>query len=148
MEDLEVFVPGVPMPKGSHRAFVVKQRAIVTDSNAKKLKPWQGLITTCVRERYQEAPYDGPVVLQIQFYMPPPKSLAKTKPHYATKRPDLDKLTRTVKDALTQVVYRDDSQVVACQISKQYSATPGVLIQVSADVPLRFVYYPAYSNAP
>jgi Holliday junction resolvase RusA-like endonuclease len=47
-----------------------------------------------------------------------------------TKKPDLDKLLRALKDALKGVIYRDDSQVVRVVTSKDYSPAPGVIVTV------------------
>jgi len=79
---------------------------------------------------------DGPVSLSVSFYLPRPKSLrAKTKPHVT--KPDLDKLVRSVKDGLTQIVWHDDSQVVEVRAWKAYtppSMPPHCLITVDSEV--------------
>jgi hypothetical protein len=54
-------------------------------------------------------------------YLPRPKSLKRTITAHL-KKPDLDKLTRAVKDALTLVVWQDDSQVVQMTARKAYAA--------------------------
>lgn len=60
-------------------------------------------------------PIDGPVGLFIHFRMPRPKAETfKTKPnpaHPHIKKPDLDNLTKGIKDAMNGVAYHDDSQV-------------------------------------
>jgi Holliday junction resolvase RusA-like endonuclease len=38
-----------------------------------------------------------------------------------TVKPDLDKLLRSLKDALTRILWRDDAQVVSVCISKAYA---------------------------
>ena len=50
----------------------------------------------------------------------PPKSLPK-KQIFHIKRPDLDKLTRAALDAMTRVIWRDDSQVVRIEALKRYT---------------------------
>lgn len=64
----------------------------------------------------------GPVHLWLCFVMPRPASKVwKTKPmpaEHHTKKPDLDNLMKSLKDALTGVVWRDDSQVTAVTASK------------------------------
>nr|DAN37658.1 MAG TPA: Endodeoxyribonuclease RusA [Caudoviricetes sp.] len=51
-------------------------------------------------------------------------------------KPDLDKLTRAVFDALTDAgVWRDDSRVVDMRVTKRYEdaeAVPGVWVEVQA----------------
>jgi len=51
----------------------------------------------------------------------------------AVKRPDLDKLVRAVFDALTNVVFKDDSQVVSVFASKRL-AGPGDTVGVTVEV--------------
>jgi Holliday junction resolvase RusA-like endonuclease len=136
------FVPGVPVPKGSAKAFVVKGRAIVTQDNRAKQKPWASLITYTA-EQYCRGMSEGngPRSLVLTFFMPRPKShygtgknAARVKPEAPeqhTKKPDLDKLVRCVKDALTGVAWADDSQVsnlAACKIYRGDS--PGVLVTI------------------
>ncbi len=151
---LEFTVVGLPQPKGSTRAFVPKKwareavaagrapRAIVTSDNPKG-QGWQQTIAHVAAielhqskiERFSE----GPVVLAVVFYLPRPQALmTKSKagveiPH--VKKPDLDKLARLAKDALTGVVWTDDSQVTDLIARKRYCAAgefPRALIRVRA----------------
>lgn len=73
--------------------------------------------------------------VRLGFVLPRPKSTPKRSPTPpATKRPDLDKLTRAVLDALTNVWLADDSQVVHIEASKRIAEideTPGVHITVN-----------------
>jgi Holliday junction resolvase RusA-like endonuclease len=140
---IEFFVPGVPVPKGSAKAFVVKGRAIVTQDNGAKQKPWASSISyTAMQSMRFEKPVQGPVSISLTFYMPRPKghygsgknsALVKdSAPQHHVSKPDLDKLVRCVKDALTGVVWNDDSQV--CQITdteKLYeTASRGVGVKI------------------
>jgi crossover junction endodeoxyribonuclease RusA len=119
-------VDGLPAPKGSTKAFVVRGRAIVTEDNA-RTRPWAALVRDAARESTGGtivAPRGVPVRLTALFDMARPVSLPK-RVTAATKKPDLDKLTRAVKDALTGIVWQDDSQVVALTATKQYAVSPG-----------------------
>ncbi len=121
-------VEGVPIPKGSTRAFVVNGKASTTNANP-KTKVWQYRIA-----HEAQAARDGEfipktgkgddgVIIDIAFRLPKPKSTPKSHKRM-TKKPDLDKLIRTVLDALTGVVFDDDSQVTMISASKGY-AEPG-----------------------
>ena len=44
MTAVDVFVPGIPVPQGSTKAFVRGGRAIVTSANA-KLRPWRSTVS-------------------------------------------------------------------------------------------------------
>jgi len=129
---------GIAQPKGSSRAFVPKgwTRAVVTAANP-KTKSWQQLVSAAALDAMVSPMLlDGPVSLSVSFYLPRPKSLrAKTKPHVT--KPDLDKLVRSVKDGLTQIVWHDDSQVVEVRAWKAYtppSMPPHCLITVDSEV--------------
>ena len=130
---IEFFVPGVPVPKGSTRAFVVKGRAITTATNAAEQRAWQGSIAIAAQQA-GVTPMVGPVELVCWFVFPRPKGhyrmgkhagkLRDDAPTLVDGRPDGDKLDRAVRDALTGVVYRDDAQVAIWSGGKRY-ASPG-----------------------
>lgn len=131
MNVVEFWVYGIPQTKGSAKAFMRPgmRYPVVTNDNAKN-KGW----AATVAEAAQEAKklhgcgiIGGAVKLQLMFYLPRPKSLPKRVIH-ATKRPDLDKMIRSVKDALTGVFYLDDAQVTNLQAGKQYADQPGVIV--------------------
>jgi Holliday junction resolvase RusA-like endonuclease len=117
-------VYGTAVPKGSARAFLPKgwTRPIVTATNNAEMKPWSDSIVIAAREALAGArPLEGPVELMLRFFMPRPKSAPKRVVAPAT-RPDLDKLTRCVKDALTRAgLYRDDGQVVRAAVEKCFA---------------------------
>src|SRR5215467_12463498 len=122
-------VIGVAQPKGSTKTFVPKSwanrahaagrspRAIVTSANP-RLKEWQTLIAT--EAARTGAYFDGPVIVTLRCALPRPKSLPRRVTHH-TKKPDVDKLIRAVNDALTGILYRDDSQIVQLMASKCYA---------------------------
>ncbi len=135
------FVAGNPVAKGSAKAFVVKGRAIVTQDNGEKQKPWASIITYEAALRVSKYIESEPVSLTLDFVMPRPKGhygsgknegrVKDNAPIYHTVKPDLDKLVRCVKDALTSVVWKDDSQVVIVKARKKYGIRPGVTITFS-----------------
>lgn len=115
-------VVGIAQPKGSTRAFIPKgwTRPIITTDNPKS-KGWQQLVTEQAQTVAQDGLFIGPVLLSAIFCLPRPESLPKRVLHH-TKKPDLDKLVRSTKDALKGVLYRDDSQVVKLHAAKVYAA--------------------------
>ena len=118
------------------RAFVPKgwNRPVLTTSNA-GLKAWEQTIRS-VAQAHVSAYTTDPVRVRLRFALPRPKSLsrrASCQPH--TKRPDVDKLARAALDALTGVVFKDDSQVYALHASKRYAREdepPHVTISISS----------------
>ena len=108
-------------PQGSMKAFVVGGRAILTSDNA-KMKPFRAEVKRMALASITgEAPVFAsqvPVRLVIRFQFVRPAS-AKKRP-YPSVKPDIDKLQRAVLDALTGVIYKDDSQVVEVTARKSY----------------------------
>ncbi len=121
-------VHGLPIPQGSTRVWMVKGRPITT-SSAKGLSGWRRLVADVAQNYAPAEPWVGPVGIELHFGLPKPKSAPKRKRVWPDKRPDLDKLTRAVLDALTYVVFADDSQVIEIRASKDYGA-PGVVVEV------------------
>lgn len=117
-------VIGIAQPKGSTRAFTPKgwTRPIITSDNP-KVKGWQQLVAEQAQGVAAKL-FTGAVALTVTFYLLRPKSLAKRVQEH-TKKPDLDKLVRSTKDALKGVLYQDDSQVVYIAARKVYAA-PGM----------------------
>lgn len=71
------------------------------------------------------APLQGPLFLEVYFYMPRPQSLMRKKdppgpiPHI--KKPDVDNLVKAVWDALNGLLWRDDSQIWHIDAAKWYA---------------------------
>lgn len=120
-------VYGVPIPKGSTKAFMHPgaRFPVVTHDNA-RTKPWQEAVVAAAREALgARRPLEGPVALAVRFYLPRPKSAPRRVTEH-TKKPDLDKLVRCVKDGLTRAgVYRDDAQVVVTIARKDFAGGEG-----------------------
>ena len=73
-----------------------------------------------------------PLRMSLTFIMPRPKSLPKKVIEHVRK-PDLDKLVKLVKDALSKVLYHDDAQIVEIQALKRYPVSgeeTGTLIEI------------------
>ncbi len=121
-------VHGLPIPQGSTRAWVLHGKPVIT-SSAKGLNTWRRLVADVAQDYAPTEPWEGPVGIELHFGLPKPKSAPKRKRVWPDKRPDLDKLTRAVLDALTYVVFADDSQVVDIRASKDYGA-PGVVVEI------------------
>ena len=107
---------------------------VLTSDNA-QVKSYQSRVafeaTTALRGVQLELA--GALHLTVNFYLPRPSGLAKsyTGPHL--KKPDVDKLLRSTLDALTGVLWKDDSQVTRITAGKDYACVdedPRVVIIV------------------
>lgn len=115
------------------RAFTPKgwTRPILTSDNP-NLKDWRRLVADAAAEVATGELFEGAIVLSLVFYLPKPKSAAKSVV-YPTKRPDLSKLIRSTEDALKGVLWVDDSQVVDLLVRKRYAglgAPTGVFVTI------------------
>lgn len=125
---VKLFVPGSPAPQGSKRHV---GRGILIESS-KAVGPWRERIALAAHS-HGDGPKAGPVGVSLEFVMPRPKSAPKRSTPPAVKRPDLDKLTRAILDALTGIAWNDDSQVVTIHATKRLAEldeTPGVTIDI------------------
>jgi Holliday junction resolvase RusA-like endonuclease len=82
------------------------------------------------------APIEGPLTVRVRAVFAIPASMTKGKRQMAVsgqlrplKTPDADNLMKTL-DALNQVVFVDDKQVVEATISKFYGEQPALHITV------------------
>lgn len=145
------FVVGIPKPAGSKRGFCLRKggnltgRVAIVDA-CKTSRDWKTTVSQSVADRLAARASNGnfptarPVSLTLTFNMPRPKShhygakgnfeVRKTAPIHHSTRPDTLKLARAVEDALTGILYRDDSQIVVELIEKRYATTPGVTITI------------------
>ena len=137
-------VVGEPMPKGSMHCIGPRKcrscdatvvHNLQPDDKSGKGKDWRQRLHAAGKTLRQRAgfTYEGPVRVDAVFIMPRPKAAGKRLfPHV---RPDLDKLSRMLLDALTVAkVWTDDSLVVELRVRKIYPdakhADPGVIVRV------------------
>jgi Holliday junction resolvase RusA-like endonuclease len=88
---------------------------------------------------------DGPLEAEFTFYRPRPlghfgtgRNAGKLKdsaPAFPITRPDALKLARAVEDALSGVVYRDDSQIVDEHLRKRYGEPARCEVRIYEAVP-------------
>lgn len=82
--------------------------------------------------------HDGPVLLDIEYSMPRPKSLPKRIPDgaFCWRKPDIDNMEKLIMDALVKAGwFTDDGRVVAVNQRKTYSEVPGVMLSITMMVP-------------
>lgn len=109
--------------------------------SSKGLKPWRKAVADAALSVFGDACWlDGPLTLGVCFFFPRPKGhfgtgrnaerLKPSAPIFHTVTPDTDKLLRAIGDALTGIVYRDDSQLAQVVGFKFYGPEPGAVIVV------------------
>ena len=144
MTPISFFVAGVPKPAGSKRGFFIPKlkRVIITDANPNS-KDWKIDVKHAAQEAYSGTLHTVPLSVTFRFQVQRPKShfgsgknschLKLSSPKYPSSKPDLLKLARGVEDAMTGIIYQDDSQIVSERIFKRYASAPGVTIEISEE---------------
>lgn len=126
MDSVMFHVYGFPAPKGSSTRM--PNGAMLpagTTASRKKFAEWRTDIRlAAVNAMEGEQASTAPIRLMCEFQLPyPTSSIRKYQmgwlPH--TKKPDVDKLMRALLDALTGVVWVDDSQVCYAMVNKVYA---------------------------
>lgn len=67
--------------------------------------------------------FEGPVLVNVTMWLLIPKSWSKQRQltaTYATGRPDLDNIAKSIADAMNGIVYADDSQIASLHITRNY----------------------------
>lgn len=142
MQNISFFVAGVPKPSGSKRGFPIKRKSgkmgvAITDANP-KAKEWKSIVALTARSKATSIAFkmieEGSLALDMVFVMPRPKSHYRSNGQIKdnasdrpNKRPDLLKLARSVEDALTGILYKDDAQIVQENLEKVYVGYKGGL---------------------
>ena len=111
---------------------------LIPHHDSKTLKPWRRRVAANARLAMRGcSPLTGPVELTVTISRCRPKShfnsrgeLKPDAPEYPITRPDTLKQVRAVEDALTGIVWLDDSQVVDHRLVKIFNPTPKVVISV------------------
>ena len=84
---------------------------------------------------------ETPVTVAIYIRVGIPTSFSKQKRKDAlagiirpTKKPDLDNIAKCFLDAMNDIVYLDDKQVVSLHVTKVYAETPAVEVMVKEEL--------------
>jgi len=142
MCEIEFFVPGIPAPGGSKKAFRHHKtgKIMVVDACARN-KPWRDRVAAFALDHQPEKLLTDALELKVDFFMPRPKNhygtgknsdkLKPNAPKFNTKKPDATKLLRALEDALTGVIWADDEQIVKQVVRKHYGDNPGAVVTIN-----------------
>ena len=121
-------VPG--KPQGKERPRTVRINGFVHSYTPAKTAQYEksvqeAYLSSAKRESWMEG---EPLSVSIDVLYEIPKSYPKKKREEAikgtlhpTKRPDLDNIAKAICDALNNVAYKDDAQIVELHTSKKYT---------------------------
>jgi Holliday junction resolvase RusA-like endonuclease len=127
---IKLIIPGEPVSKARPR--VMKG---FTYTPAKTVN-----YETLIKELFiisKQCPLEGPLKAKVSCFFKIPKTGTKAKLQAMrdnsirpTKKPDTDNLGKICLDALNELAYKDDSQVVELLVSKWYSENPRVEVEI------------------
>lgn len=151
LRDITIDVRGIPHPQGSMRTHALPNGKIAV-RYPPAVWDWRRQVQAAVSNHMVNDvgeltthPIPGPVEVHMGFDLPRPanhylpvnskRSVPQLKllaPLWPSHKPDLDKLTRAVLDAVTDAgLWADDAQVVSLRAAKRYVTNqPGVRIRV------------------
>jgi Holliday junction resolvase RusA-like endonuclease len=132
---IQFTVYGEPVAQGRPRATNINGHIRMYDP--KKSSDFKNYVRLVAADHRPDKPLEGPILVAVKVYKKIPKSFSKKKKAAAeagqlrpTSKPDVDNYAKSIKDALKNVIWKDDSQVVDLHISKWYSETPRVEITI------------------
>lgn len=123
---VEFIVPAIPVPQPRPRATIRGNHAAVYHPKNTPVEDFKATCRLAASEAYSGPPLDGPLRLDVEFVFPRPKAMFwKTKPMprvWHTKKPDRDNVDKSLMDALSGLLWHDDSQVCDGRIQKWTAA--------------------------
>jgi Holliday junction resolvase RusA-like endonuclease len=130
----------VPLSKKTKEPFRRPNGGIVVstvDDNPKS-KGWKKTVAKAAKEAYRGSLLEGPLIATFRFYRPRPKnhfakfglSKAGTRSLAPDTRPDVLKLARAAEDALIDVVYFDDAQIVEEHLFKHWGEPARLEVEI------------------
>jgi len=113
------------------------------DASGEKGKTWRSDVKDAARKVYCGLPTTSPVIISMEFVMERPKChfgsgknssvLKSSSPTCHIYKPDVLKLSRAVEDALTGIIWKDDSQIWSETLVKRYGPCAGVEVLIDIE---------------
>ena len=119
------------IPAGQARPRFVRRGSFVGTYDPAKSKGYKLDIKYQVMAEHP-IKMQGPLTMTVDFMMPRPKAhygakgLKSNAPFYHEKKPDIDNLIKGLCDALTGILWDDDTQISVLVATKKYSETVGI----------------------
>lgn len=141
----ELIIEGPPRGKGRHRTGQIRFKSGATqtihypDAQTESFEAYVKLAVVNEMRRAGMVTMESgtPVFVGLNFYLPIPKSvsvlrwaLMRCNAICPTSKPDLDNLEKAVMDAVNQVLFHDDCQVVGTLVNKQYDDGRGPRVEL------------------
>jgi Holliday junction resolvase RusA-like endonuclease len=123
---IAICVPGLPVaqPRQRHRVVTSGGRSFATNFTPRNdpVNAFKAAVQLAAQQAYQGPPLTGPASLTLTFFFPRPKGMCwKKRPmprEFKSNKPDWDNLGKSVCDALTGLLWGDDSQLAKIIVEK------------------------------
>lgn len=122
-----------PVAEGRARAYRVG--GYIRLVTPEKTRHYKALVAELAAAAVGDAePLVGAMAARISVFLPIPASLSKKartalQARFATRKPDVDNLAKSIMDGCNGIVYLDDSQVVRLTIEKRYLDEPMTVVE-------------------
>lgn len=126
MNGISFFVYGIPQ---RHSRRSILRNGKMASYEGKDSQDWRQSVRLQSLNHKPSSPSAAPISAELSFQFLKPKSLSR-KVTAHIKRPDAENLLKSTLDAMTGIMWRDDSQIVRLVVTKQYSEIPGVRIAI------------------
>lgn len=129
---IRLTIPGEPV--GKARPRMIRGGIVYTPA---KTVNYETLIRELFVIKYPDfQPIEGPVEMNLFAWLKMPKeSKKKTLAMESgeirpTKKPDMSNILKTVEDALNNLAYNDDKQIVELTVKKWFSSRPRIELEI------------------
>lgn len=131
-------VPGAAVGKG--RPKFARRGKFVTTYTPEKTVSFENLVKLYANQAMAgKHLIEQAVTVQIELWVSVPASWSKKKQHQALTgeirpmtKPDADNVAKAICDAMNEIVYTDDKQIVDLRVRKFYDSHPRSVVTVSA----------------
>jgi len=137
---LTYLVEGTPVGKGRPR--FARRGNFVSTYTPTKTRDYEDLIKDAARKAMgSNELLETPVTVAIYITVPIPSSYSKKRTEACLsgserpiKKPDIDNVAKCFLDAMNEIVYKDDTQVLTLHITKVYGTVGMVEVMVKEDL--------------
>ena len=136
MQSILIVIPGCPVAKGRPKLTTVLGHA--RSYTPEKTRNFEAEIKWISRQEMAgRVPMKCALGARINVFLTVPASWSGKKQRAAlsgavvpSKRPDIDNYLKSVFDGMNQVVYADDALVCDLSMTKRYSDSPRVMVEI------------------
>lgn len=133
-------VEGNPVGKGRPR--FAKRGNFVSTYTPTKTRDYESVIKDAAKLAIGSSePLETPVTVAIYITVPIPQSYSKKRTEACLsgfekpiKKPDIDNIAKCFLDAMNEIVYKDDTQVLTLHVTKVYGTVGMVEVMVREDL--------------